>query len=150
MPPKNENKVDEPPTTNEQLQALLHLTTATNHRFDTLTTNMNTLITLLTNQQNNQPPPPPPPLPPPPQQQPRPPKIFLPNFDGTTPLDWLFQATNYFEYYAMPPPQRLSLSVFNFTGEALSWYKYLANNQILGTREEFSRALELRLAHLHM
>nr|GEZ38524.1 hypothetical protein [Tanacetum cinerariifolium] len=66
------------------------------------------------------PPPPPPPLPPT-HQQPRPPKIFLPTFDGSNPLDWIFQADNYFTYYAIPPDQRLSLSVFYFTGDALSW-----------------------------
>ncbi|KAJ0917862.1 putative retrotransposon gag domain-containing protein [Helianthus annuus] len=75
---------------------------------------------------------------------PRPPKILLPTFDGSNPLDWIFQAKNYFSYYRIPDTYKLQLTVFHFTGEALSWYKYLANNKLLGTWPEFSRALELR------
>ncbi|KAL4580818.1 hypothetical protein LXL04_017022 [Taraxacum kok-saghyz] len=118
---------------------LLHIaqiTTDTNAKLDQL-------IQLMIDQRVNPPPPPPPP----PRQNSqniRPPKIFLPTFDGSNPLDWIFQAENYFTYYAIAPPQRLSLVVFYFTGDALSWYKYLANNRLLGTWEEFSRALELR------
>ncbi|KAJ0624010.1 putative retrotransposon gag domain-containing protein [Helianthus annuus] len=88
--------------------------------------------------------PPPPPPPPPGHNQPRPPKILLPTFDGSNPLDWIFQANNYFHYYSIPHDQRLSLAVFYFVGDALSWYKHLSNNQLLGTWTEFSRALELR------
>ncbi|KAJ0912728.1 hypothetical protein HanRHA438_Chr06g0277611 [Helianthus annuus] len=87
---------------------------------------------------------PPPNNPPPNNSAMRPPKIHLPTFDGSNPLDWLFQATNYFDYYSIQPAQRLSLAQFYFTSDALSWYKYLANNRLLGTWAEFSRALELR------
>lgn len=90
MPPKQENKLNEPLSMQDQLQALIRLTTATNTRLDTLTTYMTTLVSLLTNQQVNQPLPllvPRPLPPPPPQQQPRPPKKILPNIDGTNPLD---------------------------------------------------------------
>ncbi|KAL4580492.1 hypothetical protein LXL04_016687 [Taraxacum kok-saghyz] len=104
------------------------------------------LIKIMTDQCINQDPPPPPPPPPPRHnnQHPRPPKISLPNFDGSNPLDWLFQANNYFDYYNMPADQRLPLAVFYFTGEALSWYKHLSNNNLLTTWADFSRALELR------
>nr|GEZ62120.1 hypothetical protein [Tanacetum cinerariifolium] len=90
------------------------------------------------------PPPSPPPSLPPTHQQPRPPNIFLPTFDVLNSLDWIFQAGNYFTYYAIPPDQRLSLSVFYFTGDALSWYKHLSNNNLLSTWPEFIRALETR------
>jgi len=33
---------------------------------------------------------------------PHPPKITLPLFDGSNPLDWIFQAENYFTYYNIP------------------------------------------------
>ncbi|XP_076903968.1 uncharacterized protein LOC143559194 [Bidens hawaiensis] len=75
---------------------------------------------------------------------PRHPKIVLPLFDGSNPLDWLFQADNYFSLYNTPENQRISLAGFSFTGEALSWYKYLHNNRLLGTWPDFSRDLELR------
>ncbi|KAL4575487.1 hypothetical protein LXL04_022332 [Taraxacum kok-saghyz] len=70
---------------------------------------------------------------------------FPPLTDPTHSIGYsVFQAENYFMYYAIAPPQHLSLAVFYFTGDALSWYKYLTNNRLLGTWEEFSRALELR------
>lgn len=68
-------------------------------------------------------------------------------FDGSNPLDWIFQAENYFTYYNIPENRRLSLSVFYVTGAALSWYKYLHNNALLGRWRDFSRALELRFGH---
>ncbi|KAL4581954.1 hypothetical protein LXL04_006488 [Taraxacum kok-saghyz] len=141
MTPKTETS-----SNNDNPVAALHahmlhiaqITTDTNAKIDQL-------IQLMIDQRVNQPPPPPPPPPrQPPNQNIRPPKILLPTFNGSNPLDWLFQATNYFEYYRIPPAQRLSLSVFYFTGEALSWYKHLANNNLLGNWIEFSRALELR------
>ncbi|KAK9058307.1 hypothetical protein SSX86_023148 [Deinandra increscens subsp. villosa] len=79
-----------------------------------------------------------------PPQQPRSPKISLPLFDGSNPLDWIFQADNFFNYYQTPIAQRISLSVFYFTGEALSWYKHLATNEMLGTWATFKREVEIR------
>ncbi|KAL4568423.1 hypothetical protein LXL04_024036 [Taraxacum kok-saghyz] len=123
------------------LQAhMLHiaqLSTDTNSKLDQL-------IDLMTHQRINQPPPPPPPPPRHNNQTIRPPKILLPNFDDTNPLVWLFQANNYFEYYSIPITQRVALVVFYFIGDALSWYKHLANNHLLGNWQEFSRSLELR------
>ncbi|GJY32576.1 transposon ty3-G gag-pol polyprotein [Tanacetum coccineum] len=74
----------------------------------------------------------------------RPPKLNLPAFDGSNPLDWLFQADQYFSFYNITPPQRLSMIAFHLTGDALSWYKYLFNNRLLTTWEAFTRALETR------
>ncbi|KAJ9564494.1 hypothetical protein OSB04_000460 [Centaurea solstitialis] len=89
----------------------------------------------------------PPPLQPPPNntsQTIKPPKIHLPTFDGTDPLDWLFQADKYFSFYTIPDNEKVALAVFYFKGDTLSWYKHLANNQLLGSWTDFSRALELR------
>ncbi|KAJ9567835.1 hypothetical protein OSB04_003801 [Centaurea solstitialis] len=141
MAPKPEigvHAADNPITAlQEHLLQIARISTDTNAKLDQL-------IHLLSEQPPPPPPPSPPPPPQPPQQQPRPPKISLPNFDGSNPLDWIFQANNYFDYYNMPNNQRLPLVVFYFTGEALSWYKHLANNDLLTTWPEFCRALELR------
>ncbi|KAL4562070.1 hypothetical protein LXL04_034260 [Taraxacum kok-saghyz] len=117
------------PSFSDQLEALIHLTTANCHRLDTISNHLTVQSTNLTKQTEtlsnlvhfltihpaqqpphgrNQPPPPPPPA----NQQPRPPKINLPTFDGSNPFDWMFQAENYFSYYAIPPQQRLALAVF--------------------------------------
>ncbi|GJT68017.1 ty3-gypsy retrotransposon protein [Tanacetum coccineum] len=69
---------------------------------------------------------------------------MLPKFDGTSPLDWLFQADQYFTFYNIPLEQRVALASFHFQGDALSWYKYMHNNQLLGDWATFTRALELR------
>ncbi|CAI9294236.1 unnamed protein product [Lactuca saligna] len=74
----------------------------------------------------------------------RPPKITLPLFDGSNPLDWIFQADNYFTFYQVPPTQRVTVTTFYFTGDALSWYKHLAQNDLLGSWTHFKRELELR------
>nr|GEU30150.1 hypothetical protein [Tanacetum cinerariifolium] len=88
----------------------------------------------------------PPPTAPPPNRdlQIRPPKLNLPAFDGTNPLDWLFQADQYFSFYNITPPQRLAMVAFYLSGDALSWHKYLYNNNLLTTWEAFTRALETR------
>ncbi|KAL4582694.1 hypothetical protein LXL04_007252 [Taraxacum kok-saghyz] len=131
MPPHQEPIIDEPPSVQDQLTTLIQLATNSNNRFDAVMANittqsarlvtqqetMNNVVHLLTTltqhlHQNHHreplppPPPPRPPPPPPPNNNPRPPKIQLPNFDGSHPLDWLFQAENYFTYYTIPEDQR--------------------------------------------
>ncbi|KAD4584729.1 hypothetical protein E3N88_22330 [Mikania micrantha] len=72
----------------------------------------------------------------------RPPKLTLSTFDGTNPLDWLFQADHYFTFYKIDPSQRLTIASFSMFGDALSWYKYLHNNRMLTTWDAFTRLLE--------
>ncbi|XP_076922178.1 uncharacterized protein LOC143583878 [Bidens hawaiensis] len=71
------------------------------------------------------------------------PKINLPMFDGTNPLGWIFQADNYFTYFAIPPADRVQLSAFHFVGDALSWYQHQQTNNLLGTWAEFKREQKL-------
>ncbi|XP_022023391.1 uncharacterized protein LOC110923629 [Helianthus annuus] len=75
---------------------------------------------------------------------PRPPKISLPLFDGSNPLAWIFQADNYFNYYQIPPAERITLTAFHCIGDALSWYQHQSNNNLLGSWTEFKRSVELR------
>ncbi|KAG8367329.1 hypothetical protein BUALT_Bualt16G0060900 [Buddleja alternifolia] len=42
----------------------------------------------------------------------KPPKLDMQTFDGTNPLDWIFQAEQYFVYYHIPPDQRLDIIPF--------------------------------------
>lgn len=76
--------------------------------------------------------------------KPRAPKLFLPTFDGTNPLDWLFQAEQYFTFYQIPNANRLTMASFSLAGDALSWYKYLYNNSLLTNWIDFTRLVELR------
>ncbi|KAL4579431.1 hypothetical protein LXL04_015579 [Taraxacum kok-saghyz] len=106
-------------------------------------TKLDQLIELMMTQLINQPPPPPSPTCRN-NQNIRLPKILFPNFDGINTLHWLFQANNYFEYYFVPIIQRVALVVYYFIVDALSWYKHLANNHLLGNWQEVSRSLKLR------
>ncbi|XP_058784831.1 uncharacterized protein LOC131659692 [Vicia villosa] len=74
----------------------------------------------------------------------RSPKLELPMFDGSGPLDWLFQAEQFFNFYNMPPENRLSLISFYMKGDALSWFKWMHNSHLLSDWASFTRALELR------
>nr|XP_043614527.1 uncharacterized protein LOC122586615 [Erigeron canadensis] len=77
-------------------------------------------------------------------RNPRPPKIQLPNFDGSHPLGWIFQAENYFTYYQIPPQERVTLTAFHFVGDALTWYQNQSSNGLLGNWTAFKRSVELR------
>ncbi|XP_058766771.1 uncharacterized protein LOC131640391 [Vicia villosa] len=74
----------------------------------------------------------------------RTPKLELPMFDGSAPLDWLFQADQFFNFYNMPPENRLSLISFYMKGDALSWFKWMHQSHLLTDWFSFVKALELR------
>jgi len=61
----------------------------------------------------------------------RPPTLDLSFFDGTNPLDWLFQADRYFSFNQIPLDQRIPMVEFHMQGDALSWFKWLHNNHLL-------------------
>lgn len=65
-------------------------------------------------------------------------------FDGTDPLEWLFQADQFFAFYNIAFESRLAMASFYMKGEALSWYKWMYQNNQLTDWEAFTRALELR------
>ncbi|XP_058776595.1 uncharacterized protein LOC131650912 [Vicia villosa] len=74
----------------------------------------------------------------------RTPKLELSMFDGSNPLEWLFQADQHFNFYQLPPENRLGMMSFYMKGEALSWFKWMYKNQELTDWFAFTRALELR------
>nr|KYP60274.1 hypothetical protein KK1_015727 [Cajanus cajan] len=79
-----------------------------------------------------------------PHSQIRPPKLNLLPFDGSDPLDWLFQADQYFMFYQVPWDQRVPIVAFYMQGAALSWFKWMFHNNQLGDWTSFARALEIR------
>ena len=74
----------------------------------------------------------------------RPPKLQLNFFEGPDPLDLLFQADKYFDFYQIPPKNRLSMIHFHMKGEALSWFKWMHHNHLITDWPSFTRSLELR------
>lgn len=74
----------------------------------------------------------------------RPPKLQLTPFEDQDPLDWLFQADQFFQFYQIPFEQRLSMTAFYMKGDALGWFKWMYRNNQLTDWHSFTRALELR------
>ncbi|KAL0373214.1 UNVERIFIED_CONTAM: Retrovirus-related Pol polyprotein from transposon.6 [Sesamum calycinum] len=72
------------------------------------------------------------------------PKLTLPPFDGSNPLDWVFQAEQFFTFYQVPQDHRLDLISFYMQGDALSWFKWMFTNRHLSSWDAFIRSLELR------
>lgn len=52
-------------------------------------------------------------------------KAMLAPFDGSNPLEWIFQAESYFELNQVAIPQHLALVPFFMTGLALAWFTWL-------------------------
>jgi uncharacterized coiled-coil protein SlyX len=100
-------------TINNQIQTQLsHLTeTVANHSSSITETSsvlqcMETLLqTLAANTVTHGSHPPPPPRPPP--LHARSVKLDFPRFDGSHALEWIFRATQFFDYYETPDPERL-------------------------------------------
>jgi hypothetical protein len=65
-------------------------------------------------------------------------------FDGTNPLDWIFLANQFFTHYAIPPFQRLTHAASYMSGDALGWFQWMYNNNLLSTWEAFTTELEVR------
>lgn len=74
----------------------------------------------------------------------KPPKLTLQQFDGSNPLEWVFQAEQFFSHYSIALAHRLAHASCYMMGDALGWFQWLHNSNLLTTWEEFTRALELR------
>jgi hypothetical protein len=74
----------------------------------------------------------------------KPPKLRLSQFDGSNPLDWIFQAKQFFTHYSIPPFQRLTHVASYMSGDALGWFQWMYNNHLLSTWEAFTTELEVR------
>jgi len=74
----------------------------------------------------------------------KPPKLHLLPFDRTNPLDWLFQAEQFFVHYSIPHTQRLTHAASYMTGDALGWFQWMFQNNLLSNYDSFTSALEVR------
>ncbi|OMP05995.1 Retrotransposon gag protein [Corchorus olitorius] len=74
----------------------------------------------------------------------KPPRYNLTYFDGTDPQSWIFQAEQYFQIYAIPAQQKLTITSFFMLGEPLTWFQWMFRNHQLTDWPSFARALELR------
>lgn len=74
----------------------------------------------------------------------KPPKLVLQQFDGSNPLEWVFQAEQFFEHYSIAQGQRLAYVPCYMSADALGWFQWMHQNHLLSSWTEFTRALEIR------
>lgn len=49
-------------------------------------------------------------------------RMKVPRFSGENPSTWISRNKRYFDFYATPDSQRLSIASFHLDGSALDWY----------------------------
>jgi hypothetical protein len=69
-------------------------------------------------------------------------KLDFPRFDGTDVLQWIFKAEQFFNYYATPDDQRLTIASIHLDKGVVPWYHMLVRNQPFHSWIAFTRALE--------
>ena len=69
-------------------------------------------------------------------------KIDFPRFDGSNPLDWIFNAEQYFSFYETSDGQKLVLASVHFDGDVVPWYQMLHRSHQLPTWNALTRAIE--------
>ncbi|XP_027905965.1 uncharacterized protein LOC114165577 [Vigna unguiculata] len=76
-------------------------------------------------------------------------KLDIPRFDGSNPLSWIFQITQYFDLHNIPEEQRLQIASFSMEGEALNWFQWMHANNQLTSWATFIHCLEIRFVPSH-
>lgn len=69
-------------------------------------------------------------------------KFEMPDFEGTDPDQWLFQAKQYFQIHKLTESEKMTLAVISFDRPALNWYRSHAD------REPFAKWEDLRRGFL--
>ncbi|KAF7818664.1 Transposon Ty3-G Gag-Pol polyprotein [Senna tora] len=71
-------------------------------------------------------------------------KVELPHFDGSDAEDWIFKVEEFFQIYNTPMDQRIRLASLHMKGAAYAWYKWIVQNSLVQSWDEFLKALLLR------
>jgi hypothetical protein len=70
-------------------------------------------------------------------------KLEFPCFDGSHTLEWLFQANQFFEYYATADPEPLTIASVHFDQTVVPWYQMLQRARPFLSWQDLSRVIEL-------
>jgi len=76
-------------------------------------------------------------------------KLDMPQFDGSEPLAWILKIKQFFYYYRTPEDQRLQMASFSMEGEALTWFQWMYDSNLISTWQNFLHSLEVRFAPSH-
>ncbi|KAD7117887.1 hypothetical protein E3N88_05155 [Mikania micrantha] len=74
----------------------------------------------------------------------KPAPINLPRFSGSHPERWVAQANRYFDFYRIPPEERLLISSFYFDDAAADWYDWVNRHSQIPTWKAFTEAIVIR------
>lgn len=69
---------------------------------------------------------------------------MMTTFDGSNPLDWIFQAEKYFSLWDIMEDQKIHITSFYMVGQTLSWFQWMHKNQQLSSWRVFTLSLEQR------
>jgi len=70
-------------------------------------------------------------------------RVEIPMFDGKGVEEWIFKTQQYFELYPLAEEQRIRTGSFHFNGAAYSWYRWIINNHVQQTWEQYLEGLRL-------
>jgi len=70
-------------------------------------------------------------------------KLDFPKFDGSNVFQWVFQAGQFFDYYATPDLQRLTIAAIHLKKDVVPWSQMMQKNNLFPFWKSFTRALEV-------
>lgn len=70
-------------------------------------------------------------------------KLEFPRFDGSHALEWLFKANQFFDYYATPDQDRLTIAAVHMDQSVVPWFQMLQRTKPFQSWSALSRAIEL-------
>ncbi|VFQ99618.1 unnamed protein product [Cuscuta campestris] len=71
-------------------------------------------------------------------------KMDPPVTDGSDPHTWLFKATEFFEFNAIPKEERLKVTGLMLDGAAVEWFRRMKRNELVNTWADFEEQFKFR------
>ena len=75
-------------------------------------------------------------------------KLDFPRFCGEEPTSWIYKANQYFNYYRILEPKKLTMASFHMEGEALVCFQEGEDAEVFGTWEALVQAMLIRFGSI--
>ncbi|KAI5440627.1 hypothetical protein KIW84_010199 [Lathyrus oleraceus] len=73
-------------------------------------------------------------------------KLSVPRFDGSNPIDWIFQIEAFFAFHDTPDTARLQIVLFHLEGCAAAWFQWAMRHNLLPFWSVFLEAVRDRFS----